>query len=138
MENRMTNNVERIAVKPNGPYIVQGGVPLVSKTPVISEYSEPFTWKKDEVLGAAEQYTLCRCSQSSTKPFCDGSHADVDFDGTETADTGPIADREVTYEGTRIKVKDDRSIFVHAGFCGTWVTNVWRMIRQTGDTQVHT
>jgi CDGSH-type Zn-finger protein len=86
---RMTNNVQRITVKPNGPYLIQGEVPLVSKTPVISEYGEPLTWKKGEVLSTTEQYALCRCGQSGTKPFCDGTHADVDFDGTETANTGP-------------------------------------------------
>ena len=132
----MTNNIERITVKLNGPYLVQGEVPLVSKTPIISEYGEPLTWKKGEVLSTAERYALCRCGQSGTKPFCDGTHTDVDFDGTETADTGPIADREVTYEGTRIKVKDDRSICIHAGFCGTRITNVWRMVGKTDDTQV--
>ena len=132
----MPNNVKRITVKPHGPYLVQGAVPLVGKTPIISEYGEPLTWKKGKVLSTAEQYALCRCGQSANKPFCDGTHADVNFDGAETADAGPIADREVTYEGTGINIKDDRSICVHAGFCGNRITNVWKMIGQTGDTQV--
>jgi hypothetical protein len=51
MENGMTNN-KRITVKPNGPYLVQGAVPLVSKTSVISEYDEPLTWKKKDELNA--------------------------------------------------------------------------------------
>jgi len=132
----MTDNSQKITVQPNGPYIVQGGVPLVRKIPIISEYGEPLTWKKGEVLGTGEQYALCRCGQSRTKPFCDGTHVKVGFDGTETADPRPIADREVTYKGTRIVVQDDRSICVHAGFCGTRITNVWKMTQNTADTQV--
>jgi CDGSH-type Zn-finger protein len=25
---------------------------------------------------------ICRCAGSSNKPFCDGTHATIDFDGT--------------------------------------------------------
>jgi CDGSH-type Zn-finger protein len=136
VKDKMDSRTEKIIVKTNGPYLVQGGVPLVRKAPVISEHGEPLTWKKGESLQASEPYSLCRCGQSDSKPFCDGSHADVDFDGMETADTRPMADRETTYKGTGINVLDDRSICVHAGFCGTRITNAWKMVRETGDTQV--
>lgn len=126
----------KITVRPNGPYIVRGGISLVRKTPVISEHGEPLTWQKAGLQSPPDVYALCRCGNSSTKPFCDGTHVSVGFDGTETADTGPIADREKIYEGEKIVVKDDRSICDHSGFCGNRVTNVWKMIRQTGDTQV--
>ena len=132
----MTDSEQRITVQPNGPYIVFGNVPLVRKSEVISEHGEPLTWKKDEVLKTGERYALCRCGQSSAKPFCDGSHAHADFDGSEVADTGNISEREVTYEGTRIFVKDDRSVCIHSGFCGDRITNVWKMTLDSHDTQV--
>ena len=132
----MTEEIQKISVQPNGPYIVRGGIPLVRKMPVVSEHGEPLTWKKEGILSTEDFYRLCRCGRSSTKPFCGETHARIEFDGIETADTGPIANRERNYEGEKIVVKDDRSICDHSGFCGNRVTNVWKMIRQTDDTQV--
>ncbi len=55
-----------VLVTKNGPYAVTGGVPLSEV-----EWAE----------GASrEHYTLCRCGASKNKPFCDGSHWDIDFD----------------------------------------------------------
>ena len=132
----MTGEIQKITVRPNGPYLVRGGIPLVRKTRVMSEHGEPLTWKKEAVVSTEDVYRLCRCGQPSTKPFCDGTHTQVGFDGTETADTGPIANREVNYEGQKIVVKDDRSLCMHAGFCGSRVSNVWKMVEQSEDTQV--
>ena len=132
----MNGGVKKITVRPNGPYIVRGGIPLVRKTPVMSEHGEPLAWKKEDVISTGETYRLCRCGQSSTKPFCDGTHTMVGFDGDETADTSPIADRAVDHEGERIIVKDDRSLCMHAGFCGNRVTNIWKMVKETRDSQV--
>ncbi len=132
----MAEEDQKITVRPRGPYLVRGGVPLVRKTPIMSEHGEPLTWKMEGVLETADVYRLCRCGQSSTKPFCDGTHTLKEFDGDETADTGPIADRLANYEGEKIVVKDDRSLCVHAGFCGNRVTNIWNMVAETADTQV--
>ncbi len=116
--------------------IIHGDVSLVRKSPIVSEHGEPLTWKKEETLRSAGVYALCRCGHSSSKPFCDDSHEGVEFDGTEAANPGPISEREVTYNGTNITMKDDRSLCMHAGFCGTRITNVWKMIQETADTQV--
>lgn len=54
-----------VFVSPNGPYVVAGGPELLET-------------QRGE--GASEEhYTLCRCGGSRNKPFCDGSHWEVEF-----------------------------------------------------------
>lgn len=55
-----------ITPRPNGPYLVQGPVRLVDAQ-----------GKEFPVQG--ETIALCRCGSSQNKPFCDGSHAKVNF-----------------------------------------------------------
>ena len=132
-----TDNGKRIVVDADGPYLVYGDIPLVRKTQVVSEYGEPLTWRKEETIETSGDYELCRCGQSDDMPFCDKSHRDADWDGTETADTGLTAERQVIYAGgTKIVVKRDHSLCMEAGFCGMRLTNIKRMVGQTDDTQV--
>ncbi|MFQ6029584.1 MAG: CDGSH iron-sulfur domain-containing protein [Dehalococcoidia bacterium] len=132
----MDNEIQKITVRPKGPYLVRGRVPLVQKSEVMSEHGEPLTWKKGDELTPGDTYRLCRCGQSKTKPFCDSSHVQVDFDGTEHADAGPIADRGRIFTGQRLVVKDDHSLCVHAGFCGNRITNLWKMLDEADDSLV--
>jgi CDGSH-type Zn-finger protein len=128
---------KRIVVTEDGPYVVHGHIPLVHKTQVVSEHGEPLTWKTGEAIETPETYELCRCGQSSFKPFCDVTHALIDFDGTESADTRVTAERQVIFEGgTRIVVKRDYSLCMDSGFCGNRITNVEEMVPHTDDTQV--
>jgi CDGSH-type Zn-finger protein len=125
---------QRIEVQPNGPYLVSGSVPLRRKQRVVSEHGEPLTWKTVDAIDAPATYALCRCGGSSSKPFCDGTHARTRFDGTETGPTDDYESRARRYEGTGVVVVDDRGICEHAGFCGNRITNVWKMTGQTDDT----
>ena len=52
----------------DGPYIVSGPVRLVAPDGHEIEHPDPMS--------------ICRCGGSSNKPFCDGTHAVIDFDGT--------------------------------------------------------
>ena len=131
----MSEEIQKITVRPRGPYIVRGGIPLVRKAPVMSERGEPLSWKEQDVLSTENVYRLCRCGQSSNKPFCDGTHNLVEFDGHETADPGPIADRLVDHGGPELVVRDDRSLCTNAGFCGTRLTNIWKLLKHTNDPE---
>lgn len=126
-----------IVVRRNGPYIVCGGVPLVHKTQVVSEFGEPLTWKKDEEIEAGDTYELCRCGHSRSKPFCDHTHKQINFECTETADTRSIRDRQVVFQGgTNIIVKRDFSVCMDAGFCANRISNIQQMVGQTDDTTI--
>ena len=120
----MTATDPTISVQENGPYVVSGGVPLARRSIVYSEHGEPMTWRTGEAIDAGDDtVALCRCGGSSSKPFCDGSHAEG-FDGTEAALTSGYDERARTYQGTRVVMRDDRALCEHAGFCGNRVTNV--------------
>lgn len=126
----------KVKVMPNGPLMVSGAVPLRNKAPIMSEHGEPLTWQTDEAIETRATYALCRCGESSNKPFCDGTHSKIEFDGTETASSDNYEQRRTSYPGTGIEVFDDRGICVHAGFCGNQVSNVWKMSPKTDDTVV--
>ncbi len=122
----------RIKVRPCGPYLVYGEIPLVEKTQVVSEYGEPLTWKKGATLKAGGPYALCRCGQSLEMPFCDGRHRAVGFEGPETANPQPTAERQITYPGsTRLVVKFDAVLCTDAGFCGTRNATMAQLAAQT-------
>jgi len=135
-EMRGANADFRITVQPNGPYVVSGGVPINRKSVVHSEEHEPLTWRKHDALEGGPPYRLCRCGQSSQKPFCDNTHARIGFDGTETAPTAPSATRARRFTGAGITMTDDSVFCMHAGFCGNKVEKVWDMVKRTDDTRV--
>ncbi len=56
-----------IQIAKNGPYDVSGNVALK----VEEELQPP----------SKEHYSLCRCGASKNKPYCDGSHKRVGFEG---------------------------------------------------------
>jgi CDGSH-type Zn-finger protein len=125
----------RIEIAPNGPYVVDGELPLQRTSIVTSEHGESLTWKRGESLEAGGSYALCRCGGSSDKPFCDGTHNNNGF-ASDRSITDTYDDRAETLGGTNVTVRDDRSICAHAAFCGNRVTNVWKQVPKTDDSVV--
>lgn len=121
---------QKIVVQKNGPYLVKGGLTLIRKGEIVSEHGEPMAWTKTEELDTKESYALCRCGQSGNKPFCDGTHKKVGFDGTETAETNTTAERQKVYDGSneKIQVKRDYSLCMSAGFCATRLASIKDMM----------
>lgn len=137
VENNPVDKEKRIIITKNGPYRVQGNIPLVRKTQVVSEYGEPLTWKNEgEIEKDDGDYFLCRCGQSSHKPFCDGTHRKVGFDGTERAPITLTAARSRALRGgVRLVVKKDASLCMASGFCGMRRASLAQYVMASSDTE---
>ena len=124
-----------IRVRDNGPYVVTGPMTIRRKRIVHSEHGEPLTYLNSAPLdtGDASTVVLCRCGASDDKPFCDLAHCGLEWDAAETA-SGTYAERSRELGGTGITVRDDRSICGHAGFCGTRISNIWKLTAETADS----
>jgi len=72
----------QIVVSKNGPYLVSGGVPLIVSEICNDNEGYCRTWKTVTRYPVQQPYALCRCGHSKNKPFCDGTHVKVRFDGT--------------------------------------------------------
>ena len=108
----------------DGPYHVEGGVPLSRQVIEPDEDGASWEWREGEPFEVRTTYRLCRCGGSSNKPFCDATHERNGFDGTETADRTPYLERAEVYEGPDIDLTDVRPLCAFARFCdakgGTW------------------
>jgi CDGSH-type Zn-finger protein len=86
----------KIVVSEDGPYVVTGSVPLTVQIITPNEEQESWEWTDGRSFPAAEAYKLCRCGKSKSKPFCDGTHVKIHFNGKETAnshsDRPPVRD----------------------------------------------
>jgi CDGSH-type Zn-finger protein len=62
----------KITALDNGPYLVKGPVLLLDA-------------EGNEFRAERATVALCRCGESTTKPFCDGAHARIGFRAAQRA-----------------------------------------------------
>jgi uncharacterized Fe-S cluster protein YjdI len=67
VETALPEGTTRITPTLNGPLLVRGEIEIVLRDAPV-----------ERISGSC---LLCRCGQSSNKPYCDGSHAKVGFKG---------------------------------------------------------
>jgi CDGSH-type Zn-finger protein/truncated hemoglobin YjbI len=95
----------------NGPYLVTNAENLVD-------------WL-GRPLPVLPQMALCRCGGSNTKPFCDGTHAEIGF--SDAKDPNRVPDRRDRYLGQQVTILDNRGICQHSGFCTDRLATVFRV-----------
>lgn len=116
-DNDLSENKMKIKIVKNGPYIVSGSVPLYEQTIITDEAGHTKDLTDEKELPLKDTYTLCRCGASKNKPYCDGEHDNVNFDGTETASKIPYIERSEIYEGPELRLTDAHEFCDHSRFC---------------------
>ena len=100
-----------IEVVRNGPYRVSGACRVRNA--------------RGEDVPVRGRFALCRCGSSSNKPFCDGTHARIGFEGTRFTVVAP--DAAEPYRGARITIHDNRALCAHSGVCTDGLPGVFRL-----------
>ena len=122
----------KIKVIKNGPYLVSGGIPMSNQTIIADAEGTATQWLEGEKYPLRENYVLCRCGQSGNRPFCDGTHVKVGFDGTETAGQEPYLDRFENIDGPTLKLADIQELCASARFCHR-AGGIWNLVPKSGE-----
>ncbi len=124
--------MNKITITADGPYLVQGAMPLAHQHIVTNAQGESVAWREGQAVAVpgAGVYALCRCGQSAHKPFCDGAHLRVGFDGTEVASRKPYDVQAEHVTGPTLVLDDASALCAFARFCDPQ-GQVWQLVLES-------
>lgn len=131
---KIPENSMKITVSKNGPYIVTGRVPLIVSEICLDEEGQCRNWREVKKYPLRERYALCRCGHSGNKPFCDGTHTKIHFDGTEIGDYEPYSEGAGVISGPVLTLYDNKQLCVHAGFC-VRAGGIWKLVKHSDNLE---
>jgi len=115
----------KVVIVPNGPYLVKGGLPINRLRVTFDATGTPLDYEIIESYPVKPVQSLCRCGNSSNRPFCDGTHNEIHFAGREEADRTPFLKKAHKLIGRNLILLDYRELCMGVGFChragSTWV-----------------
>jgi len=124
------SNPRKITIAKNGPYLVSGEVPIAKQTIGANAAGESMEWVEGETYATGAQVALCRCGASGNKPYCDGTHSKIKFDGTETASKKPFLEQAQLLDGPVLALADVQGLCAFGRFCDPR-GQVWAQVERT-------
>ena len=95
------------------------------------DHGIPFEWLIGKKLKTTENYMLCRCGQSNSKPFCDGTHVKVKFNGEETS-VKTYENEAKVIDGPTLRLSDIEILCASARFCHRGM-DIWLAVPKSDD-----
>ena len=113
----------------NGPYFVTGSLPLKKEIIISDGKDTSLEWGNGDSFPCQESYALCRCGYSKNKPYCDSTHIEIGFDGTETAPQKNIFKNAEKTTGPDLILDDVEALCAAARFCHR-AGGIWDLVEQ--------
>jgi CDGSH-type Zn-finger protein len=126
----------RIKVTPDGPYIISGNIPMSKQVIIPDSKGYSYKWEEGIKYPDKEQYMLCRCGHSGNKPYCDGTHATIEWNGTETASTDDYLQQARRLRGPKMDLTDVQRLCASGRFCDRGL-GTWKLTQKSDNPENH-
>ena len=103
-------------------------IELLENGPIIAKNVPRFRGPDGEDIEPQQVMALCRCGNSQTKPFCDGSHSTTEFRSAPSKER--TSDQIRAFEGQDLTIYYSRLLCSHAGECGKRLKSVFDTSRK--------
>ena len=126
----------RIRVTKNGPYQVSGTIPMRAQIILTDAEGTPVKYQPSTKYPITQSCFLCRCGRSKNKPYCDGTHTAIFFNGTENANDETYLSTPEVIEGPALRLMDHKELCASARFCHR-AGGVWNLVQQSDNPEAY-